>query len=369
MLASFFVSSAASAASLPSAPTLIAPATTSVVVENSPVITGVAHSELQIAVYIDDVFNGYAELVSEANGVQSFAYEPFLPLGAGEHTVMVRAEDLDAGTRSKKSKVTTFTVAQALSAPTVLDTVVNAESSVERPFIVGVAPAGTEVDIWINGYYAGSTMATDHKSGTGSFAFRAPWNLSNGYHSVKATSTETEGLGRTSGFSRTVSLLSTAPATESVATESTSREIIATDVTEEATAERAENLTEQEETEEFQSTEEENAETADEESGEESDEDETEEGAATTKEDEDDGLGFLGWAALLVVAAIVVARARRRRSGTATNVSFSPSSESGEDHGDGKGQLDLNVSKENKNITVIKHDTSDSESNDSNDQA
>ncbi len=391
LVLSFFSVSAASAAPTP-IPTLVAPAEDTVVTTSLPVITGLAHSNLIVAVYIDDVFNGYATTVSSANGVSSFAYEPFLPLTPGEHTVMVRAEDSDAGTRSKKSDVRTFSVAHQLPAPTVLDAVVNNNEPATRPYIVGVAPSGTKVRVSIDGVTVGTTTATDHSSGTGSFSIRPGFDLSEGKHWVRATATEPSGLQRSSATAGPTAIWVTAPATTATETTSDTTDEQTETTTEEQNSTAETNASAEDtavETEEVMTdestegmavdagtdeTDEGNLSEADD--GKETESTEAESGASTedgTEDDEEDEVAdtdeedsnfeFLGWAALLVVAATVVARARRRRSGDVTDVTFSPSNDS-KDSGDGKGdktgQLDLKAPKENKNITVIKHDSDSS---------
>jgi len=368
---SLFSAGAASAATMPAAPTLIAPMEQSVVTTSLPVITGLVHADLRVAVYIDDVFNGYATMVSEANGVQSFAYEPFLGLGIGEHSVMVRAEDTNAGTRSDKSDVRMFHVVHALPAPTVIGAVVNDDSSASQPFMVGVAPADSTVTVMIDGQEVGTTTATSHVSGIGDFAFRAPSNLRAGWHNVTAIASEPSGFGRTSRVSQKTAILISAPAVTAEASTSNSNNDEPSGSAGQADQETQETIAPEESssnnevgdvtTDDTLSSDVSAGDAVAEVSEVETDsKDEEDESTEAGTDDQDNKLTFLGWIALLIVAITVVARARKRRSGDMSEVTFSPSSDTkGSVDGSGKpqGQLDLQAPIENKNITVIKHDS------------
>lgn len=189
---------------LPGAPTIITPAAEAYVTSSLPEITALAHTGTRVAVYIDDVFNGYATHVSEGGGVQSVVYTPFLPLRDGEHTLMMRAEDVERDIRSEKSAVTTFAVERTLPAPTVMSAVVNTASTNTQPFITGVAPSGTTVDVYIDSTYNGSIAVGNHPSGTGSFAYRPFLPLSIGQHTAaaRATTIRMNGSKRYSEYSQ-----------------------------------------------------------------------------------------------------------------------------------------------------------------------
>jgi hypothetical protein len=387
------------------APTLIAPPSGSYTTDPSVTITGLAHSGLRVAVYIDDVFNGYAWTVSEANGVQSFAYEPFLPLTPGMHAVKARAENLTAGTRSDVSVMHLFVVEQKLPEPTVLGAVDNAETPWYQPWIVGVAPSGSQVDIWIDGSYSGTTTASADESGTGDFAFMPKSALYSGVHAVQATAKvkRADGTVKESAASAGKKIVVTAPvttasvaATSTAETETTPEATpapVEETVTAEPTAEEApaEETAPAEESapaeepagdtggnpEEASATEEAPAEeTAGEETAGESEEaSESSDGTASeasessenedaAKEDEGSNtLTFVGWVLLIIVAIIVVSRMRRGREGGANEITFGPADSGKSDSG--QSQLELKSSDENKNIEVIKNPPADSGSSSS----
>lgn len=393
------------AAGLP-APTLIAPPSGSYTTDSSVTITGVAVADTRIAVYIDDVFNGYAWTVSEANGTQSFAYKPFLPLTPGMHAVKARAEDLETLARSDVSVMHLFVVEQKLPEPTVLGAIDNAESTWYQPWIVGVAPSGATVDIWVDSSYIGTTTASMDESGTGDFAFMPKTALYSGVHAVQAVAKvkRADGTVRTSATSAAKKITVSAPVTTvPVATTTTTVETVEATTEPETSTETApveeaapeaeaepapaeapapeaapveeapaeepagdtggvpegEAVPAEETPAEGDATEEgeENADEADEAAAS-SEEDNSDDAAGSTEEEEGSNtLTFIGWILLIIVAIIVVSRMRRSREGTPNEVTFGPSNSGSSDTG--QSQLELK-STDDKNIEVIKNPSPDS---------
>ncbi len=389
------------AGTMPSAPVLLVPPATVSQESQQPVIAGVAPADTRVAIYINDVFNGYAEQVSEENGVQSFKYTPFLALAKGSvNAIGARAEDLDAGTRSMMSEYILVSIQGIAPQPIVVGTVVEELSTIERPWIVGLAGSGHEVDIYIDRVYVGTTVASEDVSGTGSFKFRPTTALTMGDHRIVAIATPDARVSKQSEPKFIVQLEGSHETI--VAEESTDdapvAEITETGPTEEAveetvevTAAEVEEVVEEtsageamEEVAEDQP--EEVVEEATEESSEESDEmseDDFEEGddneaVADTESDDEDSeesegsedeeetstaRTVIGWALLIIAALILVTSFRRRR--TAQGAEVTPGPSTGESKND--DQLTLHAPKENKNIEVVKKDDSSSnESNDSN---
>ncbi|MFH1426497.1 MAG: hypothetical protein ABIG66_03640 [Candidatus Kerfeldbacteria bacterium] len=373
--------SSVSAAGLP-APTLFAPEHGSFTTSSLPVITGVAPAGMRIAVYIDDTFNGYATTVSEANGTQSFAYTPFLALNPGTHYLKARTENVETGVRSDVCDTQMFTIEYHIPAPTILDTVINEESSWDQPWIVGLATSGAEVVVWIDGKLDGTVKATTDASGVGNFAYKPSFKLTSGSHAFTAIAQAKRGNG-TLKSSLTSDAFTTSVYDPSLYVAQTVTEV---EQTEEAQPEeQAEESQEANQEEEPKTNEEveaeveealgdtgtlEEEEISDEESGgEEASEEEAMsseeggsegegsegEGGEAAGEEENNTLTFLGWLTLLVVAVIVVTRIRKRRDNAGSGPSFTPGSgDSGDTSDDGQQQLELKGSDENKNIEVIK---------------
>lgn len=338
----FFVMTVASAAAAtPNAPVIVSPMDGGAVDSQLPVITGIATEDMRVAVYIDDVFNGYAETVSEANGLQSYKYTPFLPLEQGWHTVMTRAEDVENYVRSEKSAYYSFYVEHPLPSPTLLRSSVNSEDGWRSPWIHGVAPSGAMVEVWIDGVLNGWATVTDHESGTGSFAYKPFLPLSTGTHTVQTRTVveRPDGTMRKSVVSGTLRVVVATETSEEATSTTTQSDSTESDVqTKDDTSESTDTTTDVAEedgnnTEETEGSIEEttnnSSEESDTENGDEStDEDgEDAEGASDDNEkkdkdkdgEESKGLTVLGWAFLLIAAVIFVQQLRqRRREGEST---------------------------------------------------
>lgn len=394
----------AGAALLPNAPTLVQPAQHRAVDNGSSVITGVAPTGTRVAVYIDDTFNGYATTVSTKNGVQSFKYTPFLPLTVGSHTVMTRAEDVANNVRSKKSRITHFTVEPAYPSPTLLTPVVNEDTTWQQPWIVGVAPSGATVEVWIDGTLNGSTTASTDASGTGNFRYAPFVSLTSGSHKVKAVAATTrpDGTVRKSTKSEERVIRVTPP----VAAEGSTMETVTDAVAEEvgAGADGAvgsskdtidattgpstpevstptnsnggetispapENATPVNSSEGTPS----NASEGTTSGGQAANSDATASDAATGTDDGSNSTRtVIGWILLVIAAAIIVVQMRQRRTTPTTGeMQFGPSKSADADKGKSAApaqptsptasqqQLELHAPKENKNVQLVgKRETS-----------
>lgn len=364
-----FAVSGASAAEAVAAPTLIMPADGAYTESQSPWITGLAPADTRVAVYIDDVFNGYADVVATTDETLSFAYQPFHPLEHGEHTVKVRAEDVEAGTRSTVTQAHTLVVEHELPAPTVLGRVIDQDSSWTQPWIVGVAPAGVTVEVWIDGVFNGYATVSESESGTGHFAYKPFLPLTAGKHevTVRSKTERADDSMRYSAVSEVSNLWIVDPETVEESTETTEAEEATAEGSSEESGEESQATEESAPEAAEETAEETNEETHSEDGSEEgsegamtsedsdSDSDESEEGEESSddeKEDDEAGEGsengsntrtVVGWL-LLVVAAIIVARQiGMRRKGTKSST----------DSASSKTQLDISTEEKNSNIEVI----------------
>lgn len=372
----------AAAALLPDAPTLVQPEHHSSVDNGSPVIAGLAPAGTRVAVYIDDTFNGYATPVSSKNGVQSFKYTPFLPLTVGTHTVMTRAEDVAAQVRSRKSRITRVTVEPAYPAPMVLNSVVNEETTLQQPWIVGVAPSGATIDVWIDGTLNGSTTASIDDSGTGSFRYKPFLALARGQHTVTAmaSTVRTDSSTRRSAQSeeRVVTVAASTvtgsdvvtvadSVTEEVATDTavdavdtTSPEVgpIANTNTGETIAPAPENATPAPTTPDSNEAAESSAEpSADTATPAASDD-------ATSNNEPSNTRTVIGWLLLIIAAVIIVVQMRQRRNApTSGEMQFGPAQSNEAAKAStpaqptsptaSQSQLELHAPKENKNVQLV----------------
>lgn len=370
----------AQAAEMPSAPTLVAPAHGSYTDNQSPWITGLAPAGTRVVVYIDDTFNGYADVVSENDETLSFAYQPFLPLTYGEHTVKLRAEHVATGARSAVTREYHFVVERTLPAPTLIGRVIDQDSSWQQPWVVGVAPSGATLEIWIDGVFNGFATVSESESGTGHFAYKPFLPLSVGKHEVQARTKypREDASTRYSDTTQVMNLWIVDPATLESADEADTTGETSEEQTQETAVEAA---AVEEATEESGSTDEqsvsveeavvaeaiteevtedssdESAEvTAESEASDVSEEsqDTTEEVAATDEEGDDteseeaeeenvDARTIIGWVLLFIAAFLVARQVRMRQRGSNGNSETTPS----------QTQLDLKAEEKNSNIEVI----------------
>ncbi len=177
--------------SLP-APTLIAPNETTVTAKVKPLIIGLTRSGSFVEIFIDGVYNGKTEILSNDSGTANFAYKPFLNLSRGWHEVYAIA--LDNNHRvSQRSEVSRFKIELPMPAPTMLKPVINKNTVLSRPFIVGLAKNDSKIKVYIDKKYNGEFEVKNHPSGTANFAYKPVKPLARGNHLVYAVATDKRG--------------------------------------------------------------------------------------------------------------------------------------------------------------------------------
>ncbi len=177
--------------SLP-APTLVAPNEKTVTAKVKPLIIGLTANETKVHIWIDGVYNGQTEILIHQSGTASFAYQPFLNLTVGNHNVWVVAEDKN-GRKSKKSNMLNFRIEEPMPAPVLFAPVVNASTTIDRPFIVGVALNDSLVKVYVDHILYGQFKVTNHESGTANFAYKPYLPLTVGQHLVYAEAVDSRG--------------------------------------------------------------------------------------------------------------------------------------------------------------------------------
>lgn len=157
-----------------------------------PLITGVTFNDTLVDVYIDGVFNGKATVANGPEGVASFAYEPFLVLTPGEHTVFTVARSLDQTVRSKESVYKSFSIAkhviQDVPAPVLLDPTIGANGQMT---IVGLIKNDLQIKIYIEGVLQAAFTPPTSKTGTTNFWFRP--HLEPGEYTITARAQDEYG--------------------------------------------------------------------------------------------------------------------------------------------------------------------------------
>jgi hypothetical protein len=193
---------ATSAASLP-APTLFTPEPGSYTAESRPLISGVTAPNTAVAVFVDGIYNGHADVAAgdQPADAWSFGYEPFLALKPGTHTVMVRAERFnDGGTRtavSAFSRKVMFTVEGTIGQPVIVGIVVPTAEDADQPTITGLAPSGSIIDLYVDHQFVMHVPVSRDESVTGSFAAVLPRELADGRHTITAVTRVVRADGTT----------------------------------------------------------------------------------------------------------------------------------------------------------------------------
>lgn len=177
----------------PGTPTLLNPTEGFRTTEVKPLIKGLTQNNTQVAVYIDEVYNGQAQVKNGSQGTASFAYYPFLNLAPGWHTVKVKAQDSRTGLESKTTLVQSFYVDLPLPAPTLSTPVVNSKTTWAKPWIVGLSKNNTTIQVYIDGVYNGKTEVANDPSGVGNFAYQPFLDLALGAHQVSVVAQDNYG--------------------------------------------------------------------------------------------------------------------------------------------------------------------------------
>lgn len=184
-----------------SAPTLIAPNETTITAKVKPFITGLTESGTFVEIFIDGVYNGKTEILNHESGTANFAYKPFLNLSRGRHEVYAIALDNDHRV-SQRSEILSFNIELPMPAPTMLKPVVNKQTALSQPYIVGLAKNDSKIKVYIDKKYNGEFQVKNHASGTANFAYKPAKPLARGNHLVYAVATDK--LGKQSEWSNIV---------------------------------------------------------------------------------------------------------------------------------------------------------------------
>lgn len=172
------------------APTLIRPSKKDVI-GPKPDIIGLSASRSFVNIYIDGIYNGRTKFLADQSGTADFVYKPFLNLKPGLHKIWAKAED-EWGEKSKISNILEFMVEKPMPAPTLFAPVLNSNTGLDRPFIVGLAKNGSLIKVYIDHQLVDQFLVKNHQSGTANFS--KPMNaLTRGDHLVYATATDKRG--------------------------------------------------------------------------------------------------------------------------------------------------------------------------------
>ena len=186
LLAAFGSMAPASAAVLPlPAPTLLRPADGAILGQDKAWVGGLVKNNLLVIILVDG--KEYKQTVktrSHSSGNATFGVN-LSKLSLGEHAVTAITKD-KKGKVSAESNALMIVIKSPTSIPTLRRPVVNADSGIERPFIIGNIQNGLEVGIIIDGKL--QTIFTPKPSTTKitSFAWQPKERLSLGKHLIEA---------------------------------------------------------------------------------------------------------------------------------------------------------------------------------------
>lgn len=174
------------------APTLLTPESGSTTNQTKPIIAGLSPNDSTIKIFIDELLNGQFQVVNHRSGTANFAYEPFLNLKPGWHQVNATATN-NKGKESPRSETIKFFVEHPMPAPTMLQPVVNGQTTESRPWFVGLTVDNALVKIYIDGRWSGQLTVKDHVSGVVSFAYSTLFDITAGRHTAYAIAVDPSG--------------------------------------------------------------------------------------------------------------------------------------------------------------------------------
>jgi len=162
-------------------------------------IVGLTKTNTDVFIFLDGLFVGSAQVKQKRDtDASSFVYYLSQDLKTGNHTITALARDSQTFVASSYSKPATITVGftpssniatgstENVPAPILISPDVTAVIGKSRPTITGLTIGGSNVEIYIDGQYAGDTGTTTSIYRTANFAFIPTSDLSVGRHQVYA---------------------------------------------------------------------------------------------------------------------------------------------------------------------------------------
>ncbi len=174
------------------APTLLSPENGNSTDQTKPIIAGLSPNDSLIKIFIDGQLNGQFQVINHESGTANFAYEPFLNLKPGWHKVTASATG-PKGKESQMSGAVNFFVEYPMPAPTMLQPVVDDQTTSSRPWFVGLTVNNALIKIYIDGQWSGQLTAKEHISGVTSFAYSTLFDITAGRHTVYAVAIDKNG--------------------------------------------------------------------------------------------------------------------------------------------------------------------------------
>lgn len=143
-------------------PTLLVPTDGQVIVEQNPMIGGVAVNDSLIKIYADGELDGEFKVNNDQSGVANFAYRLQVGLERGqEHLITAQAWDSKG-----RVSVVSNQIAVLLKDPYIPPTLVSVAGAADRPTVAGVAHNDSVVQIYVNDALDQEFTPENDESGT-----------------------------------------------------------------------------------------------------------------------------------------------------------------------------------------------------------
>jgi hypothetical protein len=176
-----------------SAPTIVTATETYLQGTRTLEVRGLAPADTDILIYVNLQVAGIARTSEEEGELSSFYYKQNKNLPGGSYQVTAVARDQESFVVSDFSAAKTLTetkpiiekqVAPKVIPPTLLRSVVDSESSYNRPKLIGQALSGLRVEVYVDDVKDGQLLMDEDKGGTVQFEYVTNKTLSAGQHKV-----------------------------------------------------------------------------------------------------------------------------------------------------------------------------------------
>ena len=156
-----------------------------------PLINGSTGNNTLVKIYIDGIYNGKTDFLADDSNIISFAYQSFVDLKPGSHSVWAIAEDREGG-KSQPSNILNFEVKAGVPTPTLFTPVINGDTTYNQPFIVGLSKNNLAVKILIDDTLSGEVKISGNTD-TVSFYYKPVKPLAIGAHTVYSIAIDNDG--------------------------------------------------------------------------------------------------------------------------------------------------------------------------------
>lgn len=173
-------------------PMIIEPNDKTITAKVKPYIVGLTRAGTRVHFYIDGIYNGKTDYLSDTSKTANFKYLPFLNLSTGSHEVWIFAED-KIGRRSSVSKVFSFNVELPTPAPIIYKPIVNKNTDFRSPFIIGNVKNDLVVKVYIDNILNGTIETKKSSNKVTDFAYKPYIPLREGRHFAYVTAIDKRG--------------------------------------------------------------------------------------------------------------------------------------------------------------------------------